>query len=121
MNNEPLSLESQFEVKRLKLYLEQNPEKAQDLAISYFEDYLELVQEYKKLEVQNKSTSLPPIPSPNYDRLQAKYDDLQQQYRKLIVDNHCLRHQVKQLIELACALSDESHPLPSFLKKAFNV
>ena len=121
MNNQPLPLESEFEVKRLKIYLEQNPEKAHELAITYFEDYLELVQEYKKLEAENKSPSLPPIPSPNYDRLKAEYDDLQQQYRKLLVDNHYLRHQVKDLIELADALSNDDAPIPSFLKEAFDV
>ena len=121
MNDKSLSLEYQFEVKRLKNYLETNPNEARRLAITHFEDYLELVQEYKKLEKQKKSTSLPPIPSPGYQRLQAEYDDLQQQYRKLLVDNHHLRHQVQELIELACALSDETAPLPSFLRDVFNV
>ncbi len=52
--------------------------------------------------------------------LQAKYDELLEQYRKILIDNHHLRHQVKELIELACALSDETAPIPSFLKKAFD-
>ncbi len=121
MNNQPLSLESQFEVKRLKLYLEQNPEKAQELAITYFEDYLELIQEYKKLKAQKKSPSLPPIAPPSLGRLQAEYDDLRKQHIKALTDNQYLRHQVKELIELACALSDEDAPVPSFLKEAFDM
>ncbi len=51
--------------------------------------------------------------------LQAKYDDLREQYIKVLTDNQYLRHQVKQLTELACALSDENAPTPSFLKEAF--
>ena len=121
MNNQPLPLESQFEVKRLELYLETNPELAKELAISHFKDYLFVVSKYKELEQQQKSVSLPPIPSPGHQRLQTEYDDLQQQYRKLLVDNHHLRHQVQELIELACALSDETAPLPSFLRDVFNV
>ena len=53
--------------------------------------------------------------------LQAKYDELLEQYKKILIDNHHLRHQVKELIELAYALSDETAPLPSFLKDIFNV
>lgn len=55
-----LSLESQFEVERLKRYLKENPEKGIELAIEHFEDYLFVVQEYKKLkEKYNSSPSLP--------------------------------------------------------------
>lgn len=53
--------------------------------------------------------------------LQAKYDELLEQYRKILIDNHHLRHQVKELIELACALADENAPIPSFLRDVFNV
>ena len=120
MNNQPLPLESEFEVKRLELYLDQNPEKAQELAIIYFEDYLELVQEYKKLEQQKKSPSLPPIPPPSLSRLQAEYDDLREEYAKVLKVNDSLRREVKELTELSCALSDEDYPLPSFLKEAFD-
>ncbi len=42
----------------------------------------------------------------NDSKLQAKYDDLRQRYIKVLTDNHHLRHQVKQLTELASALSD---------------
>ena len=51
--------------------------------------------------------------------LQAKYDDLREQYIKVLTDNQYLRHQVKNLIELVCALSDDDEPTPSFLKQAF--
>ena len=120
MNNQPLPLESQFQVQRLKLYLEQNPEKGIELAIAHFEDYLELANYCNKLESQKKSPSLPPIPPPNYEKLKAEYDDLRQQHIKVLTDNQSLRHQVKELIELACALSDDDAPVPSFLKEAFD-
>ena len=57
----------------------------------------------------------------NDSKLQAKYDELRQQYIKALTDNQYLRYQVKQLTELACALSDDDAPLPSFLKEAFDV
>ena len=53
-------------------------------------------------------------------KLQAKYDDLRQRYIKVLTDNQYLRYQVKQLTELACALSDEDAPTPSFLREAFD-
>ncbi|MDJ0649607.1 MAG: hypothetical protein QNJ60_12960 [Xenococcaceae cyanobacterium MO_188.B19] len=56
----------------------------------------------------------------NDSKLQAKYDDLRERYIKVLTDNHYLRHQVKQLTELACALSDDHAPVPSFLKEAFD-
>ncbi len=51
--------------------------------------------------------------------LQDKYEILQLKCFRLQTDNEYLHYQVKELTKLACALSDESHPLPSFLKKAF--
>ncbi len=121
MNNEPLSLESQFEVKRLKLHLQKYPSQSIELAIAHFEDYLQLVQEYKKLEQQKKSPSLPPIPSPSYQRLQAEYDDLLQEYKKLLMTLARLQQENQDLIELASALSDDNAPIPSFLRGIFNV
>ena len=120
MNDKSLSLESQFEVKRLKLHLEKYPQKAIELAISHFEDYLELVQEYKKLE-QQKSVSLPPIPSPGYQRLQAEYDDLLEQQKKLLITVAHLHQENQNLTEVILALSNENAPIPSFLRDVFNV
>ncbi len=60
MNNSSLPLESQLEVERLKVHLKKYPEPARELAILHFEDYLELVWEYKKLEKQKQSTSFIP-------------------------------------------------------------
>lgn len=50
MNTIPLPIESQFEVIKLKLYLEQNPENSFQLAIENYEDFLALNHEYKKLQ-----------------------------------------------------------------------
>ncbi len=55
----------------------------------------------------------------NDSKLQAEYNDLRLQYIKVLTDNQYLRHQVQELIELACALSDEDAPTPSFLREAF--
>lgn len=52
MNIDPLTLESKFEVTKLKLYLQQHPEDSYQLAIDHFEDFLALVQEYKKLQAE---------------------------------------------------------------------
>ena len=105
MNDKSLPLEYQFEVKRLKDYIAKNPQESPRLAIAHFEDYLELTQEYKKLE-QQKSVSLPPIPSPGYQRLQTEYDDLLQEYKKLLIAYASLEKENQNLTELACALSD---------------
>ena len=121
MNDKSLPLEYQFEVKRLKDYIAKNPQESPRLAIAYFEDYLELVQEYNKLEKQKKSPSLPPIPSPGYQRLQTEYDDLLQEYKKLLIAYASLEKENQNLTELACALSDENAPIPSFLSEVFNV
>ena len=106
MNKNSLSLESQFAVKRLKLYLDQNPEKAIELAISYFEDYLELIEYCKKLEAQKNSVSLPLFLKPSLGGIKAEYDDLKEEYIKILRVNDSLRHKVKDLIELASALSN---------------
>ena len=50
-----LSLESEFLVARLKLYLEKNPERATELAIEYYEDFLALTIEHKKLKAELSS------------------------------------------------------------------
>ncbi len=60
MNNQPLPIESRFEVERLRRYIKKNPEDAPRLAIQHFEDYLFVVQKYMKLEQErNSSPSLP--------------------------------------------------------------
>lgn len=48
-----LPLESQLEVCKLKLYLQQHPEDAYQLAIDHFIDFLALVHEYKKLQAKH--------------------------------------------------------------------
>ena len=107
MKNTSLSLESQLEVERLKIYLKKYPQQAFELAISHFEDYLELVWEYKKLEKQKQLPSLPTIPTRSHALLQTKYDNLQQKYRKLLMDNAYLRHQNQDLKDLVDILTDD--------------
>jgi hypothetical protein len=45
-----LSLESELQVVRLKMYLERNPQEATELAIQHYEDFLALAAKYKKLQ-----------------------------------------------------------------------
>lgn len=47
-----LSLENQFEVESLKLKLKDNPEKAQELAVEYFTNWLVMSECYYKLREQ---------------------------------------------------------------------
>ena len=45
-----LPLEYQLQVMRLKMYLKDNPEKAADLAIEHYEDFLALSIKHNKLK-----------------------------------------------------------------------
>ncbi|MEL6580117.1 MAG: hypothetical protein AAFQ14_10210 [Cyanobacteria bacterium J06621_12] len=47
-----LPLESELQVVRLKMYLDNNPQEATELAVQHYEDFLVLAAKYKKL--QNK-------------------------------------------------------------------
>ena len=85
-----LPLHHQFniavEIIKLRLHLRQNPQDSHRLAIEHFQDYLEVVERYKKLEAENKelkSPSLPPIPTPSHGQLQRKYDELLKAYQEL--------------------------------------
>ena len=64
-----LSLPAQFEVERLKRYLQEYPEQANSLASEYFQDYLELVSKYQKLE--NNFHKFSVTPASKYTNLQA--------------------------------------------------
>ena len=50
-----LPLESELLVARLKFYLENNPERAIELAIEHYEDFLALTIEHKKLKAELSS------------------------------------------------------------------
>ena len=52
-----LPLESELLVARLKFYLENNPERAVELAIEHYEDFLALTIEHKKLKAELISIS----------------------------------------------------------------
>ena len=47
---ESINLELEFSVERLKRYLAENPDKAAELAVTYFEDFSVLAIEHKQLE-----------------------------------------------------------------------
>lgn len=61
--NTIMPIESQFEVTKLRLYLEQNPENSFQLAIENYEDFLALAHEHKKL-------------SQDYERLHSEFISL---------------------------------------------
>ena len=69
-----LSLPYQFEIERLKRYLQKHPEQAASLAIAHFYDYLELVSQYQKLEKNFHQSSV--TPTSRYTKLQADYVEL---------------------------------------------
>jgi hypothetical protein len=47
-----LPLESELQVVRLKMYLDRNPQEANELALQHYEDFLALAIKYKKLQSQ---------------------------------------------------------------------
>ena len=51
----PLPLEFELLVVRLKLYLEKHPEKAAEIAIQNYEDFLALSIEHNKLKTELRS------------------------------------------------------------------
>ena len=98
------TLYTEFEVERLKRYLDKNPHEAYRLAIAHFSDYLELTAEYKKLEKQLNTSKLPPLPNQtkiqaDYEELLEFYIELQKAYSNLGEDNRALRDLVNLLAE----------------------
>ena len=98
------TLYAEFEVERLKRYLEICPHEAKRLAIAHFSDYLELASEYKKLEKQLQKPKLPNLF--NQAQLNAEYEELleyfvalQKANANLTEDNKALRDLVNILVE----------------------
>lgn len=81
-----LSLPSQFEIERLKRYLQKHPEQAASLAIAHFYDYLELVSQYQKLEKNFPKSSV--TPTSKHIKLQSDYLELLKYCIKL--QNECV-------------------------------
>ncbi len=50
MNNNYLSLSSQFQVELLRRFIKEKPQQASELALKYYEEYWVLHQEYKALQ-----------------------------------------------------------------------
>ena len=115
MKDTSSQLHNQFEVELLKRYLIEHPQESIRLAVAHFEDYLELVNEYKKLEQKYKSNSIPPITRKIYGRLMAEYSDLREQFIKTQKENAYLKKENQDLIQLIDALTDDKSPLPDFL------
>jgi len=62
----PLPLEHQLPVERLKRFLQKNPDQARELAVNYFEDFLALANDCKKLQA-------------DFEALQSQLIQLQEQ------------------------------------------
>lgn len=107
-----LSLPSQFEVECLKRYLKKHPEQATSLAIIHFQDYLELVSQYQKLEKKLQSSSLPT--TTKHAKLQISYYKLLKYCIQLQRDCVNLRKDNKALTELIDILARD---LPLSLEK----
>ncbi|MEL6911337.1 MAG: hypothetical protein AAFO85_14170 [Cyanobacteria bacterium J06598_4] len=54
MNIDPLTLEAEFAVSKLKLHLDRYPENSRELAIKNYEGFLALAQAYKKLSEEHE-------------------------------------------------------------------
>ncbi len=50
MNNNTLSLCHQFEMEVLRRFVEDNPQKASELALKYYQEYCEIYQQCKALQ-----------------------------------------------------------------------
>ena len=77
-------------------------------AIAHFEDYLELVNEYKKLEKQLKKPKLPNLPHTNQARLQTEYEELLEYFVELQKANANLSEDNKALRGLVNLLAVSS-------------
>ena len=124
----PLSLEHQFEIERCKIYLQENPGKAKQIAIAQLTFHLELVEECQRLKAENtslKSISLFPAQTPSHGRLQAEYDDLRSEYLKVLKENAHLHQDNKDLMQLIDSLTSdnsldslaEENVLPDFIEE----
>ena len=102
------TLYTEFEVERLKRYLDENPQKAYQLAIAHFSDYLELASEYKKLEKQLQKPKLPNLLNKNHARLQAEYEELLEYSVKLQQANANLSEDNKALRDLIGILTEDT-------------
>ena len=99
MYHTPLPLHAQFDIARLKLHLKEHPEQAQQIAIDQFTYHLEVLEENHKLEQKLQSLSLPSLPQLSNIRLQNEYNDLLQEYTKLLNSYACITEENQQLRE----------------------
>ena len=50
MNDKTLPYSTEFQIERVKRFLEQNPELAIEKALAFYQDYLVLYEEHKELQ-----------------------------------------------------------------------
>ncbi len=116
-----LPLHAEFDITRLKLHLQEHPEQAQQIAIDQFTFYLEALEENRQLEQKLQSPSLPSFSQISNTRLQNEYDDLRQEYKKLLNAYTRLRQENKNLMTSIDNLTNNRFPLLSFFKRFFNL
>lgn len=121
MQQASLPLHAQFDIARLKLHLKEHPEQAQQIAIEQFTYHLELLEENRKLEQELQSPSLPSFPKSSNTSLQNEYDDLREEYTKLLNAYARVTQENHNLIELIDTLTNENPHIPSFIKRFLNL
>ncbi|MDJ0650460.1 MAG: hypothetical protein QNJ60_17335 [Xenococcaceae cyanobacterium MO_188.B19] len=121
MYHTSLPLHAEFDIVRLKLHLEEHPEQAQQIAIDQFTYHLEVLEENHKLEQKLQSISLPSLPQLNNIKLQNEYNDLLEQYTKLLNSYGRVTQENQKLRETIEYRTNEQSPIPSFLRKLLNL
>lgn len=96
MNQIPFSSEHQLELERCQLFLKEHPELASTIAYIQFQYHLEKLEECQLL--------------------QAKYNDLLFEYKKVLQQNQQLKKENSDLTQLILCLCDRDTPLPDFLQ-----
>ena len=91
------------------------------VSVSHFEDYLELVHEYRSLEQKLKSPSNPPIATKIQTPIPTEHNNLQQQYIKVKRQNARLRQENHNYLRLIPILSSNKPFLLSFMGRILNL
>ena len=116
-----LPLHSQFDLARLKLHLQEHPEQAQQIAIDQFTYHLELLEETRKLDKKLQSASELSFPRLSKTTLQKEYENLRQEYTKLLNAYARVNEENHQLKQMMKSPTNNYSPISCFLKRFLNL